>query len=112
MDLPLRPNYRGGQLVVEYATVCFRSQEDFGPTLGQRFGLQRNLGDTIRGSRKWLGWSWRHINLLGRCDFSDGFGPKQTPKWEALRRSDFGSSEKAYLVVYYPVCDRSCGILR
>ena len=25
------PNYRGGQLVVEYATVCFRSQEDFGP---------------------------------------------------------------------------------
>jgi hypothetical protein len=31
MDLPLRPNYRGGQLVVEYATVCFRSQEDCGP---------------------------------------------------------------------------------
>jgi len=31
MDLPLRPNYRGGQLVVEYATVGFRSQEDFGP---------------------------------------------------------------------------------
>ena len=25
------PNYRGGQLVVEYATVGFRSQEDFGP---------------------------------------------------------------------------------
>jgi len=24
------PSYRGGQLVVEYATVCFRSQEDFG----------------------------------------------------------------------------------
>jgi hypothetical protein len=31
MDLPLRPNYRGGQLVVEYATVCFRSREDCGP---------------------------------------------------------------------------------
>jgi hypothetical protein len=30
-DLPLPPRYRGGQLVVEYATVCFRSQEDFGP---------------------------------------------------------------------------------
>jgi hypothetical protein len=30
-DLPLLPSYRGGQLVVEYATVCFRSQEDFGP---------------------------------------------------------------------------------
>src|SRR5271165_815421 len=30
-DLPLPPSYRGGQLVVEYATVCFRSQEDFGP---------------------------------------------------------------------------------
>src|SRR4030095_7646258 len=25
-------SYRGGQLVVEYATVCFRSQEDCGPT--------------------------------------------------------------------------------
>ena|SRR5271165_2195138 len=24
-------SYRGGQLVVEYATVCFRSQEDYGP---------------------------------------------------------------------------------
>src|SRR5271165_4556309 len=29
--LPLPPSYRRGQLVVEYATVCFRSQEDFGP---------------------------------------------------------------------------------
>ena len=27
----LRPCYRWGQLVVEYATVCFRSQEDFEP---------------------------------------------------------------------------------
>jgi hypothetical protein len=33
----------------------------------QRFGLQRT-----GGSRKWLGWSWRHINLLGECDFSGG----------------------------------------
>ena len=33
-DLPLPPSYRGGQLVVEYATVCFRSQEDFGPFVG------------------------------------------------------------------------------
>jgi hypothetical protein len=24
-------SYRGGQLVVEYATVCFRGQEDCGP---------------------------------------------------------------------------------
>jgi hypothetical protein len=29
--IPLPRAYRGGQLVVEYATVCFRSQEDFGP---------------------------------------------------------------------------------
>jgi hypothetical protein len=35
-DLPLPSGYRMGQLVVEYATVCFRSQEDFGPiTLGR-----------------------------------------------------------------------------
>jgi hypothetical protein len=26
-------SYRGGQLVVEYATVCFRSQEGCGPTV-------------------------------------------------------------------------------
>ena len=25
------PSYRRERLVVEYATVCFRSQEDFGP---------------------------------------------------------------------------------
>jgi hypothetical protein len=31
MDLPFPSSYRGGQLVVEYNTVCFRSQEDFGP---------------------------------------------------------------------------------
>ena len=30
-DLALPPSYRGGQLVVEYATVCFRSYEDFRP---------------------------------------------------------------------------------
>ena len=30
-DLPFPPNYRGGQLVVEYATVGFRSREDCGP---------------------------------------------------------------------------------
>jgi hypothetical protein len=30
-DLPLPPSYGEGQLVVEYATVCFRSCEDFGP---------------------------------------------------------------------------------
>ena len=29
-DLLLPPSYRWGQFVVEYATVCFRSQEDFG----------------------------------------------------------------------------------
>jgi hypothetical protein len=28
-----RPFYRWGQFVVEYATVCFRSQEDFEPEL-------------------------------------------------------------------------------
>jgi hypothetical protein len=28
-------SYRGGQLVVEYATVCFRSQEDCGPVAGR-----------------------------------------------------------------------------
>jgi YVTN family beta-propeller protein len=32
-DLSFPPSYRRGQLVVEYATVGFRSQEDFGPTL-------------------------------------------------------------------------------
>ena len=31
--IPLSPSYRAGQLVVEYATVCFRSQKDFGPSL-------------------------------------------------------------------------------
>jgi hypothetical protein len=30
-DLPFPLSYRGGQLVVEYATVCFRSQEDCRP---------------------------------------------------------------------------------
>jgi Tn3 transposase DDE domain len=30
-DLPLPPSHRGGRLVVEYATVCFRSQKHFGP---------------------------------------------------------------------------------
>ena len=44
------------------------------------------------------------INLLGGCDFSGGKLEDSVrikpPKWEALRRSDFGSSEKTYLVVY------------
>jgi hypothetical protein len=31
MGPPFPLSYRGGQLVVEYATVCFRSQEDCGP---------------------------------------------------------------------------------
>jgi hypothetical protein len=41
------------------------------------------------------------------CDFSGGksriLSESSPPKWEALRRSDFGSSEKTYLVVYIRV---------
>src|SRR5690348_3836967 len=41
------------------------------------------------------------------CDFSGGksriLSESSRPKWEALRRSDFGSGEKTYLVVYIRV---------
>jgi hypothetical protein len=36
--------------------------------------------------------------ILGRK--ARGFGPIKPPKWEALRPSDFGSTENTYLVVY------------
>jgi hypothetical protein len=35
---------RGGQLVVECATVCFRSQEDFGPNAGLEADDQTETG--------------------------------------------------------------------
>src|SRR5580704_11453230 len=35
-DLHFLSAIEGGQLVVEYATVCFRSQEDCGPTARKR----------------------------------------------------------------------------
>jgi hypothetical protein len=36
-------SYRVGQLVVEYATVCFRSQEDFGPKGKRTYRLRTPL---------------------------------------------------------------------
>ena len=38
-DLPFPLSYRGGQLVVEYATVGFRSQEDCGPLVSRGMTL-------------------------------------------------------------------------
>ena len=59
-----------------------------GATLDSASGC-KGVRDTIRGSRKWLGWSWRHINLLGGCDFSGrkarGFGPNQAPRIGGLK---------------------------
>ena len=74
------------------------------------------MGDTIRGSRKWLGWSWRHINLLGGCDFSGGKLEDSVrikpPKIGGLKAVWFWEQQKDVSRCVYPVCRKSRGVLR
>ena len=51
-NLHFLSSYRGGQLVVEYATVCFRSQEDCGPIAPD---MEGSFQQTIRSTR----YCWR-----------------------------------------------------
>jgi hypothetical protein len=44
-------SYHGGQLVVEYANVCFRSQEDCGPIARER---QKVGGRDLSSLERWL----------------------------------------------------------
>jgi hypothetical protein len=67
-DLPFPLSYRGGQLVVEYANVCFRSQETVGQWVGAsgseynrrcRNNMISPKGTQCENSMRRSEWKWR-----------------------------------------------------
>ena len=77
---------------------------------GPRAAKERE--DTIRGSRKWLGWSWRHINLLGGCNSrakSSRIRSESSPQnGRPLGGLILGAAKGRISLV----CGKSCGVLR
>ena len=77
---------------------------------GPRAAKERE--DTIRGSRKWLGWPWRHINLLGRCNSrakSSRIRSESSPQnGRPLGGLILGAAKGRISLV----CGKSCGVLR
>src|ERR1700732_265242 len=60
--------------------------------------------------------SWRHINLLGGCDFSGGKLEDSVrikpPKIGGLKAVWFWEQQKDVFLCVYPVCRKSRGVLR
>jgi hypothetical protein len=83
---------------------------------GQRLGLQRSkryyswLSQTARLVLAAYLTCW--VNTISRAESSRIRSESSPKKWEALRRSDFGSTAKTVSRCVYPVCGKSCGVLR
>jgi hypothetical protein len=69
---------------------------------GQRLGLRKSGRYLFEAIANGSVVSWQNINLQGNAKLKDSVRI-QSSKLEARKRSDFGSSEKTYLVVYIRV---------